>query len=107
MKIKKGDTVKVISGSDKNKVGEVLKVLPKENKVVVKDVNVRKRHTKPRRQGEEGGIVEFEAPINVSNVMLVCPKTGEATRVRYEIVKDEKVRVCKKSGEVIKNKKVR
>ena len=92
MKIKKGDNVQVISGVDAGKTGEVLKAMPKDNKVIVKGVNIRKRHTKPRSQADQGGIVEFEAPLNASKVMIVDGK---------------KVRVCKKSGEVLKDKKTK
>lgn len=102
MKIKKGDNVIVLSGNDKGKTGEVVKVLPKDNKVVVKGVNIRKRHVKPRAQGQEGGIVEAEMPIYVSKVMLVCPETGKPTKVGYEVVKGQKVRIAKKSGAKIK-----
>ena len=102
MKLKKGDNVFVISGNDKGKTGEILKVMPKDNKVIVKGVNVRKKHVKPRSQGQQGGIVEMEMPIYASKVMLVCPETKKPTRVGYEIVKGEKVRVSKKSGAKIK-----
>ena len=101
-KIKKGDTVKVLSGNDKGKTGEVLEVIPKAEKVIVKGVNVRKKHVKPRKQGEEGGIISVECSIHSSKVALVCPKCGKATRVGYTVEKDEKVRVCKKCGAKIK-----
>ena len=74
MRIKKGDTVKVLSGNDKGKTGEVLEVIPKTQKIVVKGVNIRKKHVKPRRQGEEGGIIPAEYPIHSSKVGVVCPK---------------------------------
>ena len=102
MRIKKGDTVQVLSGNDKGKTGEVLEVIPKDSKVVVKGVNVRKKHIKPRRQGEEGGIIPVECAINSSKVNVVCSKCGKATRVEYKIEKDKKVRICKKCGAVIK-----
>lgn len=102
MKIKKGDTVKVISGNDKGKTGEVLEVIPKIQKIIVKGVNIRKKHTKPRKQGEEGGIISSEYSIHSSKVQVVCPKCGKATRVGYSVEKDEKVRVCKKCGAQIK-----
>ena len=102
MKIKKGDTVKVLSGNDKGKTGEVLEVIPKTQKIVVKGVNVRKKHIKPRKQGEEGGIIPVECSIPVSKVNVVCPKCGKATRVGYSIEKDKKVRICKKCGAKIK-----
>lgn len=102
MRIKKGDTVKVLSGNDKDKTGEVLEVLPKKDKVIVKDVNIRKKHTKARRAGEEGGIIASEHPISCSKVNVVCPKCGKATRVGYSVEKDGKVRVCKKCGANLK-----
>ena len=102
MRIKKGDTVKVLSGNDKEKTGEVIEVFPKDNKVVVQGVNVRKRHTKPRRQGEQGGIISREIAIPSSKVNVVCSKCGKATKVGYIIEKDEKVRVCKKCGAKLK-----
>lgn len=102
MFIKKGDTVKVLSGNDKGKTGEVLEVIPKSEKIIVKGVNVRKKHVKPRKQGEEGGIISLECAIHSSKVNLVCPKCGKVTRVGYVMDKDNKVRVCKKCGEKIK-----
>ncbi len=100
MKIKKGDQVIVLSGEDKGKTGEVVKALPKESKVVVQGINLVKRHTKPS-QTTPGGIVTKEAPINVSNVAIVDPKTGKASKVGYKEVDGKKVRVARKSGEVI------
>ena len=102
MKIKKGDTVKVLSGNDKGKTGEILEIIPKTEKIVVKGINIRKKSVKPRRQGEQGGIIPSEASIHSSKVALVCPKCGKATRVGYSVEKDEKVRVCKKCGAKIK-----
>ena len=102
MRIKKGDNVQVLSGNDKGKTGEVLKVMPKEDKVVVKGVNIRKKHVKARRQGEESGIISVECAIPVSKVNVVCPKCGKATKVGYSIEKDEKVRICKKCGAKLK-----
>ena len=102
MRIKKGDTVQVLSGNDKGKKGEVLEVMPKDSKVVVKGVNVRKKHIKPRRQGEEGWIIPIECAIDSSKVNIVCSKWGKSTRVEYKVVNDKKVRICKKCGAVIK-----
>jgi len=102
MKIKKGDNVKVLSGNDKGKTGEVLDVIPKSEKIVVKGVNIRKKHVKARKQGEESGIIPVECAIHVSKVNLVCPKCGKATRVGYIDEKGEKVRVCKKCGAKLK-----
>ena len=102
MRIKKGDNVQVLSGNDKGKTGEVLEVIPKLDKVVVKGINIRKKHVKARKQGEEGGIIPVECAINSSKVNVVCPKCGKATKIGYSIEKDEKVRVCKKCGTKIK-----
>ena len=102
MKIKKGDNVQVLSGNDKGKTGEVLEVSPKTNKVIVKGVNVRKKHVKPRKAGEEGGIISVECAIPSSKVNVVCPKCGKVTKVGYTVEKDQKVRVCKKCGAKLK-----
>ena len=102
LKIKKGDQVVVLSGDDKGKTGEVVKSMPKEGKVVVQGVNLVKRHTKPS-QTTPGGIVTKEAPINVSNVAIVDPKSGKASKIGYKEVNGNKVRVARKSGEVIDN----
>ncbi len=102
LKVKKGDTIQVLSGNDKTKTGEVLQVIPKTEKIIVKGVNIRKKHVKPRKQGEESGIIPVECPIHMSKVNVVCPKCGKATRVGFKVEKDEKVRVCKKCGEIIK-----
>lgn len=102
MKIRKGDNVQVLSGNDKGKTGEVLEVIPGTNKIIVKGINIRKKHVKPRKQGEEGGIIPVECAIHASKVNVVCPKCGKATRIGYEIEKDQKVRVCKKCNAKIK-----
>ena len=102
MKIKKGDTVEVLSGNDKGKTGEVLEVIPKLQKVIVKGVNIRKKHVKPRKQGEEGGIIPVECSIHSSKVNVVCPKCNKATRVGMIKEGKEKIRVCKKCGNKIK-----
>lgn len=103
MKIKKGDQVIVTTGRDKGKQGEVLKAMPKENKVIVQGVNMVKRHTRPS-QTSAGGIISKEAAIDVSNVALIDPETGKATRVAMKIIDGKKVRVAKKSGKVIVGK---
>ncbi len=101
LKLKKGDKVIVTTGKDKGKTGEITTVFPKENKVIVGGVNMVKRHTKPSQESA-GGIISKEMPIHVSNVALVDPKTGKASRVGYKVEKDgHKVRVAKKSGEVV------
>ena len=102
MRIKKGDNVRVLSGNDKGKTGEVLEVIPKVNKVIVKGVNVRKKHVKARKQGDESGIISVECSIPSSKVNVVCPKCGKATKVGYSMEKDQKVRVCKKCGAKLK-----
>ncbi|MBH64848.1 MAG: 50S ribosomal protein L24 [Alphaproteobacteria bacterium] len=100
-KIRKGDQVIVLNGREKGKKGEVLRVLTKDSRVLVQGVNVVKRHTRPQT-GNPGGIVEKEASLALSNVALVDPKTGEATRVGFRLLDDgRKVRFAKKSGEVV------
>lgn len=102
MRIRKGDNVQVLSGNDKGKTGEVLEVMQKEDKVVVKGVNVRKKHVKARKQGDESGIIPVECAIPASKVNIVCPKCGKVTKVGYRVDKDKKVRVCKKCGAELK-----
>lgn len=105
MHIAKNDIVEVIAGNDKGKRGTVLKVLPTSKRVVVEGVNFIHRHTKPRSQGDQGGIIEKEAPIDVSNVMLVCSKCDTGVRVRTKILADKsKTRVCSKCGEMIERR---
>ena len=101
MKIRKGDTVVVLSGKDKGRTGEVVKAMPKEGKVVVSGVNVHARHRKPSQSNPQGGIERKEAPLHVSNVAVADPKSGKATRVRFEERDGKKVRVAAKSGELI------
>ncbi|WP_071130222.1 50S ribosomal protein L24 [Enterococcus timonensis] len=103
MFVKKGDKVKVITGKDRNKEGIVLEAFPKKDRVIVEGVNMIKKHQKPNNAAPQGGILEKEASIHVSNVALVDPKTGEATKVSYKVIEGKKVRVSKKSGEVIDN----
>ena len=98
MNVKKGDTVIVLSGKDKGKQGKVLGTVPSEAKVVVEGINMVTCHVKPRKQGEEGGIIQRETPIYASKVMLVCPKCGKPTRVGHTVIDGEKVRACKKCG---------
>ena len=102
MRIRKGDNVQVLSGNDKGKTGEVLEVIPKEDKIVVKGVNVRKKHVKARKQGDESGIIPVECAIPASKVNVVCSKCGKVTKVGYRVDKDKKVRVCKKCGAELK-----
>ena len=98
MSIRKDDLVVVLSGKDKGKQGKVLEVMPKEGKVVVEKINMVSRHTKPRKQGDQGGIIQKEAPLYACKVMRVCPKCDKPTRVAYEIKDGKKVRVCKHCG---------
>lgn len=101
MHIKKGDTVKVITGDYKGKIGKVLHVLRQENRVVVDGVNIVSRHTRPSQTYPDGGIIKKEAPIHASNVQIVDPKTNEPTKVGKKIVDGKKVRYAKKSGTVL------
>jgi large subunit ribosomal protein L24 len=100
-KIKKGDRVIVLAGKDKGRQGQVIKVLPKDERVVVAGVNMVKRHTRPTQGDPQGGIKNKEAALHISNVAFVDPKSGEPTRVGFRIEDGKKVRVAKKSGEVI------
>ena len=101
MNLVKGDKVIVIAGRDKGKTGTIQKVIPEQNKVVVENVNIRKKNNKPSQKNPDGGIVEIYAPIDASNVMLVDPKTKKSTRIGHKVVKGKKVRVAKKSGTVL------
>ena len=98
MNIKKNDTVIVLSGTDKGVKGKVLVAMPAENKVIVENVNVATCHTKPRRQGETGGIVKRETPIRSCKVALFCEKCNKGVRVGHEVKDGKKVRVCRKCG---------
>jgi len=100
-KIKKGDLVEVISGKDKGKRGKVLRIIPREGKVIVEGVNMIKRHQRPNPRMKEGGIIEKEGPIYAGKVMLICPNCGQRTRVGFKVVDGRKVRYCKKCGEII------
>ena len=100
--IKKGDTVYVNAGNDKGKTGKVLSVIPSKDRAIVEGVNMVKKHTKPNSKQPQGGIVEQEAGIHISNLQLIDPKSGKPTRVGYKMVDDKKVRYAKKSGEEIK-----
>ena len=98
MNIRKDDKVIVLSGKDKGKEGKVLSADPKGGKVTVEGVNLASKHQKPRKQGEEGGIIKINTPIYVCKVQLVCPKCGKATRVAYKVENGKKTRICKKCG---------
>lgn len=101
MHVKKGDKVMVISGKDKGKQGVILEAYPKKERVLVEGVNMVKKHSKPSQANPQGGINEQEAPVHVSNVMPIDPKSGNPTRVGYKVENGKKVRVAKKSGEVL------
>ena len=96
MKVKKGDSVLIISGKDKGKVAKILKSLPKEGKVLVEGVNLKSKHTKPKRQGEQGQVVRVPLPIQASNAKFLCPKCLKASRLGYKIDGVKKFRICKK-----------
>lgn len=100
--VKKEDTVIVITGKDKGKKGRVIEAYPRQNRVLVEGVNLVKKHAKPSQANPQGGILSQEASIHVSNVMLIDPKSGKPTRVGYKVLENgKKVRVAKKSGEII------
>lgn len=102
MNVKKGDTVVVIAGKDKGKKGKILKVSPKDRRVVVEGVNIVHRHTKPTQQLPQGGIIENEAPVHVSNVQLLCSRCNNVARTGRKVLDGgKKVRYCKKCGEVV------
>ncbi|MBU0707821.1 50S ribosomal protein L24 [Patescibacteria group bacterium] len=102
MKIKKNDTVKIISGKDKGKKSKVLQVLPEDNRVVVEGANVFVKHMKPKKAREKGQKIHFNAPLNVSNVILICSKCNKQTRIGYKkLANNKKVRICIKCKEVI------
>ncbi len=95
MRIKKGDTLLIISGKDRGRKGKVIEAFPKQGKVVVEGINLRKKHMKPKKSGEKGQIVETPGPLDVSDVKLICPKCGKAVKVGYKIEGKKKYRICK------------
>jgi large subunit ribosomal protein L24 len=99
--VKKGDKVVVIAGKDKDRQGKIIQAIPKKEKVVVEGMNTVKRHTKPSQKLPQGGIITKEAPLAVSNVMLVCPACSKPTRIAKKLVGEDYVRACKKCGEAI------
>ena len=102
LRVKKEDTVVVLSGKDKGKRGRIISVIPKKDRVVVERINMVKKHMKPNNQYRQGGIIEKEAPLHVSNVMLVCPKCDKPSRIENKRLEDDrKLRVCKKCKEVL------
>ena len=99
--VKQGDTVQVLSGKDKGKQGKILAASPKEGKIIVEGINIVKKHVKPRKMGDQGGIIEVEGAFYAAKAQLVCPKCHKATRVGHKVEGDKKVRVCKKCGAAI------
>ena len=100
-KIKKNDNVEVLAGKDKGKRGSVVRIIPKKDRVIVSGVNIVKKAMKRRSQQDQGGIVEIEAPLHISNVGVVCKKCGRPVKIGYKIDGDKKVRVCRKCGETL------
>jgi large subunit ribosomal protein L24 len=101
MKIKKGDQVLIISGKYRGKKGKVLRSFPKKGRITVEGINLSKKHQKPKKTRDKGQIVEMPSPINVSNVKLICPKCGKASRIGIKIIEDRKYRICKKCAKEI------
>ncbi len=100
-KIKKGDNVKIISGKDRSKTGKITHVFPEENRIVVEGVNIHKKHSRPKKQGQKGQIIQMPMPIHVSNAIIVCPACGKTTPISVKKTEKEKIRACKKcSGEL-------
>lgn len=102
MNIKKDDQVLIISGKDRGRKGKVIKVFPEENKVIVEGMNMKKKHVKPKKEGEKGQVVDTPAPVDASNVKLICPKCGEPARLSKKQGEQGKLRICKKCGEEFK-----
>ncbi len=96
MKIKKGDTVLIIAGKDRGRTAKIIKSLVKERRVLVEGINLKKKHIKPKREGEKGQTISSPAPLDISNVKFLCPKCGKPTRLSYRVEKEKKYRVCKK-----------
>lgn len=101
-RLKKNDTVMVIAGKERGKSGKILRIIPKKDRAIVEKINMVKRHLKPSQQARQGGILEREAPIHITNLMLICSKCTDPTRVGYRVLEDNrKVRFCKKCNEVL------
>jgi large subunit ribosomal protein L24 len=107
MKVKKGDNVLIIAGKDKGRTGKITKALPRELKILVEGINLKKKHVRPKKEGEKGQVVDIPAPLDISNVKIICPKCGKATRIGYKTEKDVplgaqvKNRICKKCKQII------
>jgi len=98
MRLKKGDNVKIISGKDRNKTGKITHVFPEKDRIVVEGINVHKKHSRSKKQGQKGQIIQMPMPIHISNVMIVCSTCGKATRINIKKTEKEKIRTCKKCG---------
>jgi len=101
MRLKKGDNVLIIAGKDRGRKGKVLEVFPKESRIIVEGMNIHKKHTKPKRQGQKGEIIEVPASFDASNAKIVCTKCTKPVRVGYRVTTEKKYRICKKCGEEI------
>ena len=101
MKIKKNDTILIISGKDRGRKGKVIEAFPKQGRLLIEGINLRKKHVKPKKSGEKGQIVETPAPLNASDVKLICPKCGKAVRTGYKLEGEKKYRACKKCGQEV------
>lgn len=101
MKIKKNDTVLLQVGKDRGKTGKVTRALPKVNKIVIAGLNTVKKHSKPSRRSPHGGIIDLHAPIDASNVLIICPRCSKTTKVGYKVVKDSKMRICRNCHETL------
>lgn len=101
MKVKKGDNVLVIAGKDRGRTGKIIRSLPKEGKILIEGVNLKKKHMRPKKQGEKGQIIDIPAPLDSSNIKIICPKCGKAARIGYSVKNKEKYRICKKCKQAI------
>ncbi len=101
MRIKKGDTVLIISGKDRGRKGKVIEAFPKQGRLVIEGINLRKKHMKPKKSGEKGQIVETPAPLNASDIKLICSKCGKAVRTGYKLKGKKKYRICKKCKQAL------
>ncbi|OGZ18779.1 MAG: 50S ribosomal protein L24 [Candidatus Nealsonbacteria bacterium RBG_13_42_11] len=101
MKLKKNDQVLIMSGKDRGKKGKILQVFPKEHRILVEGINLRKKHQKPKKSGEKGQIISMPGHISASAAKLICPKCGKPTRVGHQILKENKIRICKKCNQEV------
>ena len=101
MKLKKGDNVLITAGKDKGRTGKIMKSFPKDLKVLVEGINLKKKHVRPKKEGEKGQVVDIPAPLDISNIKIICPKCGKATRIGYKTEGEVKNRICKKCRQII------